>query len=74
MGKTALATNIAFNAAKKLQDDGKKSSIALYYAKFGNCLGPLNARSRQKITDWDKPRCKCLGTFFGYKLRIIAYL
>ena len=24
MGKTALATNIAFNAAKKLQDDGKK--------------------------------------------------
>ena len=30
MGKTALATNIAFNAAKKLQDDGKKSSIAFF--------------------------------------------
>ena len=25
MGKTSLATNIAFNAAKKLQDNGKKS-------------------------------------------------
>ena len=30
MGKTALATNIAFYAAKKLQDDGKKSSIAFF--------------------------------------------
>ena len=30
MGKTALATNIAFNAAKKLQDDGNKSSIAFF--------------------------------------------
>ena len=30
MGKTALATNIAFNAAKKLQEGGKKSSIAFF--------------------------------------------
>jgi len=30
MGKTALATNIAFNAAKKLQESGKKSSIAFF--------------------------------------------
>jgi len=30
MGKTALATNIAFNAAKKLQEKGKKSSIAFF--------------------------------------------
>ena len=30
MGKTALATNIAFNAAKKLQEDWKKSSIAFF--------------------------------------------
>ena len=30
MGKTSLATNIAFNAAKKLQDTGKKSSIAFF--------------------------------------------
>ena len=30
MGKTALATNIAFNAAKKIQDDGKISSIAFF--------------------------------------------
>ena len=30
MGKTALATNIAFNAAKKLQEKGEKSSIAFF--------------------------------------------
>ncbi len=30
MGKTALATNIAFNAAKKIQDEGKRSSIAFF--------------------------------------------
>ena len=30
MGKTALATNIAFNAAKKIQEDAKKSSIAFF--------------------------------------------
>ena len=28
MGKTALATNIAFNAAQKLQESGKKSAVA----------------------------------------------
>tara|TARA_Y100001958_G_C21231983_1_gene557821 strand:- start:313 stop:1728 length:1416 start_codon:yes stop_codon:yes gene_type:complete len=30
MGKTALATNIAFNAAQKLQESGKKSTIAFF--------------------------------------------
>jgi len=30
MGKTALATNIAFNAAQKLQQSGKKSSVAFF--------------------------------------------
>ena len=30
MGKTALATNIAFNAAQKLQEKNKKSSIAFF--------------------------------------------
>ncbi len=30
MGKTALATNIAFNAAKKIQDANKNSSIAFF--------------------------------------------
>ncbi len=30
MGKTALATNIAFNAAQKLQQSGKKTSIAFF--------------------------------------------
>ncbi len=30
MGKTSLATNIAFNAAKNIQETGKKSSIAFF--------------------------------------------
>ena len=30
IGKTALATNIAFNAAKKIQEDGRKSTIAFF--------------------------------------------
>jgi len=30
MGKTALATNIAFNAATKIQNDGRKSTIAFF--------------------------------------------
>ena len=30
MGKTSLATNIAFNAAKDIQEKGKKSSIAFF--------------------------------------------
>ncbi|MBD1161708.1 replicative DNA helicase [Pelagibacterales bacterium SAG-MED15] len=30
MGKTALATNIAFNAARKLQESGRKSSVAFF--------------------------------------------
>ena len=30
MGKTALATNISFNAAQKLQENGKKSTIAFF--------------------------------------------
>ena len=33
MGKTALATNIAFNAAKKFQQDGKKTSVAFFHLK-----------------------------------------
>ena len=30
MGKTALATNIAFNAAKKIQEDNKQSCVAFF--------------------------------------------
>ena len=30
MGKTALATNIAFNASRKIQEDGKKSCVAFF--------------------------------------------
>ena len=32
MGKTALATNIAFNAAQKLQDRGKKNSSIAFFS------------------------------------------
>ena len=35
MGKTALATNIAFNAAKNIQNKGEKSCIAFF---FGNVI------------------------------------
>ncbi len=30
MGKTSLATNIAFNAAKKIQESGKKTTVAFF--------------------------------------------
>ena len=30
MGKTALATNIAFNASRKIQNDGKKTTVAFF--------------------------------------------
>ena len=30
MGKTSLATNIAFNAAKNIQENGRKSSVAFF--------------------------------------------
>ena len=33
MGKTALATNIAFNAAKNFQDKGDKTSVAFFHLK-----------------------------------------
>ena len=34
MGKTALATNIAFNAAKKIQESGEKRSIAFFSLEY----------------------------------------
>ena len=39
MGKTALATNIAFHAAKKLQEKGKKSTIAFLFVR--NVIGAI---------------------------------
>ena len=33
MGKTALATNIAFNAAQKLQEAGKKSCSCIFFSR-----------------------------------------
>ena len=31
MGKTALATNIAFQCCQKIQENGKKSSVAFFH-------------------------------------------
>ena len=33
MGKTALATNIAYNAAKQIQKNSEKSSVAFFHLK-----------------------------------------
>ena len=55
MGKTALATNIAFNAAQKLQESGKKSSIAFFSLEMSSeqlatrLLGELAELSSENI-------------------------
>ena len=54
MGKTALATNIAFNAAKKLQEKGKKSSIAFFSLEMSSeqlSTRILSEQSRIKSND-----------------------
>ena len=54
MGKTALATNIAFNAAQKLQDSGKKSSIAFFSLEMSSeqlSTRILSEQSRIKSND-----------------------
>ena len=54
MGKTALATNIAFNAAQKLQDSGKKSSIAFFSLEMSSeqlSTSILAEQSRIKSND-----------------------
>ena len=40
MGKTALATNIAYNAAKNIQENSEKSSVAFFSLEMSssNCL------------------------------------
>ena len=53
MGKTALATNIAFNAAKKIQDDGRKSTIAFFSLEMSS--GQLVDRmlaAESKVDAW----------------------
>ena len=54
MGKTALATNIAFNAAKKIQDENKKSSIAFFSLEMSSeqlSTRILSEQSRIKSND-----------------------
>ena len=54
MGKTALATNIAFNAAKKIQNDGRKSTIAFFSLEMSSeqlSTRVLAEQSRLKSND-----------------------
>ena len=54
MGKTALATNIAFNAAKKIQDDNRKSSVAFFSLEMSSeqlSTRILSEQSRIKSND-----------------------
>ncbi len=54
MGKTALATNIAFNAAKKIQESGEKSSIAFFSLEMSSeqlSTRILSEQSRIKSND-----------------------
>ena len=59
MGKTALATNIAFNAAKKFQQDGKKTSVAFFSLEMSSeqlSTRILAEQSRIKSNDIRKGR------------------
>ena len=54
MGKTALATNIAYYAAKKIMDNGKKSSIAFFSLEMSSeqlSTRILSEQSRIKSND-----------------------
>ena len=54
MGKTSLATNIAFNAAKKIQETGKKSTIAFFSLEMSSeqlSTRILSEQSRIKSND-----------------------
>ena len=54
MGKTALATNIAFNAASKLQDNKKKSTVAFFSLEMSSeqlSTRILSEQSRIKSND-----------------------
>ena len=54
MGKTALATNIAYHAAKKISDDGKKSSVAFFSLEMSSeqlSTRILSEQSRIKSND-----------------------
>mgnify|MGYP001187930474 CR=1 FL=1 len=54
MGKTALATNIAYYAAKKVMDDGKKNSIAFFSLEMSSeqlATRIISEQSRIKSND-----------------------
>ena len=54
MGKTALATNIAYYAAKKVLDDGKKTSIAFFSLEMSSeqlATRIISEQSRIKSND-----------------------
>ena len=54
MGKTALATNIAFHAAKNIQDKGLKSSVAIFSLEMSSeqlSTRILSEQSRIKSND-----------------------
>jgi replicative DNA helicase len=54
MGKTALATNISFNAAQKLQESGRKSCIAFFSLEMSSeqlSTRILSEQSRIKSND-----------------------
>ena len=59
MGKTALATNIAYNAAKKIQDDNRKSTVAFFSLEMSSeqlSTRILAEQSRIKSNDIRKGR------------------
>ena len=63
MGKTALATNIAFNAAKKIQVSGKKSSIAFFSLEMSSeQLSTRILAEQSRIKSNDIRRGKIRGT------------
>ena len=54
MGKTALATNISFNAAKKIQESGRKSCVAFFSLEMSSeqlSTRILSEQSRIKSND-----------------------
>ena len=53
MGKTSLATNIAFNAAKYIQDNGKKSS-SMSHLRLDSCVACFTTDARHFHFSWQQ--------------------
>ena len=64
MGKTSLATNIAYNAAKHIQDTGKKSSILFFFIRdvFGTTFNKNYIRTSQNKFKLHKKRSNIRGS------------